>query len=248
MKRPIWISHRGYHRNATENSAEAFEAAIACGFTHLETDLRLSADNHLVLAHDPDLCRIAGKNIAIATTPRSLLEQQRLNGGERLLFFDTFLEAFSGQHWIFDIKPEQGEAVIDELMRWAERPEWKAFFAEKVRYLLWNPEQQAHLKRLHPQAACMARDTECRRAGTACLLGLPALGGIRFGVTYALPPRLAGMSLMRRRIVHRYQKHGGKVLAYLPESDADARCALAAGVDEVLTNGKPLAADIPPHT
>lgn len=240
MNRPVWISHRGYHRKATENSAEAFSAAIACGFTHLETDLRVTADNHLVLCHDSDLERVSGKAIPIATSSRSFLEQQRLNGGERLLFFDSFLESFSGQHWIFDIKPEQGVAVIDALMQWAQQPGWRDFFAQRVRYLLWNPKQQVHLKRLHPQALCMARDSECRRAGMACLLGLPSIAGIQPGISYALPPRLAGINLMRHRILRHYQKRGAKVLAYLPEHDTDSRRVLAAGVDEVLTNDKPL--------
>lgn len=240
MSQLVWISHRGYHRKATENSAEAFSAAISCGFTHLETDLRLTADNHLVLCHDPDLKRVAGKAIPIATSSRSFLEQQRLNGGEHLLFFDTFLESFSEQHWIFDIKAEQGDAVINALMLWAQQPAWRNFFAQRVRYLLWNPKQQAYLQRLNPQALCMARESECRRAGIACLLGLPSIGGIQPGISYALPPRLVGINLMRQGVVRRYQKRGAKLLAYLPECDADTRRALAAGVDEVLTNDKPL--------
>ena len=59
-------------------------------------------------------------------------------------------------------------------------------------------------------------------------------------VTYALPPRFARLNLMQPAILARYRSRGAKVLAYLPETEADTLSALQAGVDEILTNGRPL--------
>lgn len=46
------LAHRGYHRDAAENSLAAFEAAISYGCSGLETDVQLSRDGQIVLIHD----------------------------------------------------------------------------------------------------------------------------------------------------------------------------------------------------
>jgi glycerophosphoryl diester phosphodiesterase len=190
MTEPVWISHRGYCRAATENTADAFRAALAQGFTHLETDLRSTADGHLVLAHDMDLARISDVATNVCESTRAQLEYVVLNGGQPLLFFDEFMAEFSGHRWIFDIKPEYGLRTLDLVLQWWRKPEYADFFRRRVRFLLWKKSQQDYLLQHHPEAVCMATIRECRRAGVACLLGLPALGGIRPGVTYALRGRL----------------------------------------------------------
>jgi glycerophosphoryl diester phosphodiesterase len=59
-------AHRGFTRDAPENTAAAFEAAIRLGVDMVETDVRRSGDGELVLAHDPldgapagGLCRLS---------------------------------------------------------------------------------------------------------------------------------------------------------------------------------------------
>jgi glycerophosphoryl diester phosphodiesterase len=237
MESPTWISHRGYCRDNVENTAEAFRAARSIGFRHLETDLRTTADGHIVLAHDSTLERLTGTTHRIEGSPRLLLEQMRLREQVSLLFFDQFLKEFTDSHWIFDIKRESAVRTIDALLQWWKKPEYADFFKQRVRFLFWDRSHQNYLLRYQPAARCMARAEQCRRAGVACLLGLPALAGIEPGISYALPPRIGGMSLMKPVVLARYRRGGGKVLAYLPETEADTRAALSAGADEILTNG-----------
>lgn len=59
------IAHRGHSAGHPENSLAAFEAAIAARADLIETDLRLTRDGAVVCCHDPDLSRIAGKDVAI---------------------------------------------------------------------------------------------------------------------------------------------------------------------------------------
>lgn len=240
MPDPIWISHRGFCRQATENTAEAFRAAQAEGFRHLETDLRTTADGHILLAHDPDLTRIGGPALNLEAYDRHRLEGLRLRGGERLVFFDEFLPEFAQNHWILDIKPESGMRTLAELLRWWRQPEYADFFRQRVRFLFWRKDQQNYLLRHRPEAVCMARIEQCRRVGLVCLLGLPAGSVIEPGASYALPPRVKGVNLMRPGILSRYWRHHARVLAYLPETVGDTREALKAGADEILTNGAPL--------
>lgn len=54
---PVLFAHRGGHGPFRENSAAAFERALADGATGLETDVRLAAGGVPVLHHDPWIVR-----------------------------------------------------------------------------------------------------------------------------------------------------------------------------------------------
>lgn len=239
MSDPVWISHRGLCEGATENTAEAFRAALDAGFTHLETDLRVTADDHLVLAHDENLSRIAGVPLKVTEATRAELESVRLNGGERLLFFDQWLKAFGHYRWILDIKPERGERTLTQLLK-----HWEGAAGElldqRARFLFWDPAQERFLRERKPGIDCMMPMPTCRRAGLACVAGVAPLAGLQAGRTYSLPPRLGAVRLLRRGVVDRYHRRGARVLAFLPETVEEMEWSLAAGVDEVLTNHRPI--------
>lgn len=235
---PIWISHRGYCADNSENTAESFRAAIILGFDYLETDLRTTADGHIVLFHDRTLMRLGNQALVPELCKRKELERVQLIGGEKIVFFDEFLSEFSNNHWILDIKAESAVETTNRLLSFWQSSKYADFFKHRVRFLFWNKQHQQRLLDQRPNAVCMARLGECRRAGLACLTGLTPTAGVNPGKTYALPPRFRGINMMRSKYIQRYRAHGGRVLAYLPETDEDTRRALDAGTDEILTNGK----------
>lgn len=238
--RPVWISHRGFKLFAVENTRAAFDAAVAQGFNVLETDLRLTADGHVVLHHDPTLVRLAKVPTEIAASSRAELERVRLPYGARLLFLDEFMDAYREQQWVFDVKPETGRATLDFLaQRVAKRGD--ASLLAKTTFTVWSLADQRHLERVLPGAKAYAREAECWRAGLSVLAGTPALGGMRAGTVYAVPPRLWGVELYTDAKVGAYHRHGARVLAFLPETEQDTRRAIQVGVDEILTNGPILA-------
>jgi len=55
--RPIVVAHRGASIEQPENTIEAFEAAIDAGADSVEFDVRMTADGHAVVMHDPDVSR-----------------------------------------------------------------------------------------------------------------------------------------------------------------------------------------------
>jgi glycerophosphoryl diester phosphodiesterase len=59
------LAHRGYHRSRPENTLAAFEAAVAQGVDGIETDLRVSLDDRLILFHDA--CLADGTPVAELT-------------------------------------------------------------------------------------------------------------------------------------------------------------------------------------
>ncbi|MBN2224623.1 MAG: glycerophosphodiester phosphodiesterase [Deltaproteobacteria bacterium] len=56
---PIVFAHRGASGTVPENTIPAFEEAMKMGATYLETDVQITRDGVLVLAHDPHLGRTA---------------------------------------------------------------------------------------------------------------------------------------------------------------------------------------------
>ena len=61
--RPLVLAHRGDRHAAPENTLSAYEAALAEGADGVELDVRLSADDRVVVIHDPTLDRCtAGKD------------------------------------------------------------------------------------------------------------------------------------------------------------------------------------------
>ncbi len=247
----IWISHRGLthphnvhsdsdrSRHYSENTQEAFNTAIEAGFTYLETDLRTSADGHIVLAHDADLARLASANgvtLTIETSTRAELAAVRLKCGEPLLFFDEWLEAFHAQHWILDIKPESALRTLEALAPFWQQPRYQTFFGTRVRFLFWQTRHQSRLLQSHPKAQCLARLHACQQAAFATWLHLPALGNIKAHTTYAVPPVFARRRVISRRVVDAYHARGARVIGYLPETPEQTQWLLEAGVDEILTN------------
>jgi glycerophosphoryl diester phosphodiesterase len=55
--RPLVVAHRGASLEQSENTIQAFEAAIDVGADAVEFDVRMTADGHAVVMHDPDVSR-----------------------------------------------------------------------------------------------------------------------------------------------------------------------------------------------
>ncbi|MFW9886221.1 MAG: glycerophosphodiester phosphodiesterase [Candidatus Thorarchaeota archaeon] len=59
--RPLIMAHRGDPSTAPENSRASMESALDVGVDFLETDVRMTKDEHLILFHDDELMRTTGK-------------------------------------------------------------------------------------------------------------------------------------------------------------------------------------------
>jgi glycerophosphoryl diester phosphodiesterase len=105
----VAIAHRGGNTEAPENTVAAFSAAVALGYTHLETDVHLTADGVLVAFHDPDLHRMTGVPGTIAERTWADVAAIDLGGGHRIPTLDEVLEAFPDR--FFNIDPKADEAV-----------------------------------------------------------------------------------------------------------------------------------------
>lgn len=85
-RRVLRIAHRGASAYAQENSAESLHKAAELGADMVEIDIRVSADNMPVVAHDSSLKRIYGIDGIVSDF--SLDELQKLEGGSQIMTFE----------------------------------------------------------------------------------------------------------------------------------------------------------------
>ncbi|WP_404403669.1 glycerophosphodiester phosphodiesterase family protein [Pelagibacterium halotolerans] len=117
------IAHRGLHNRdegVIENSASAFEAAIARGFA-IECDLQLTGDGEAVVFHDHDLERLTGRSGSIhdvtaddiCNTPLLLSK-----AGDRPQTFAAFLDQIANRTpLVVEIKHQANPAARDALTK-----------------------------------------------------------------------------------------------------------------------------------
>lgn len=75
---PLVIAHRGVPVAAPENSLASFALAQAAGADVLETDLRISADDEIMVFHDPTLTRMSDGEGPLFAQTLAQLKQRRL--------------------------------------------------------------------------------------------------------------------------------------------------------------------------
>ncbi|MFC4335798.1 glycerophosphoryl diester phosphodiesterase membrane domain-containing protein [Salininema proteolyticum] len=109
------IAHRGYTREAVENSVEALEAAAGAGADMVELDIQEAADGGLVVMHDTDLKRLAGVDAKVyeMTTPRLRDLTLRQNGyTARIPTLEEFVARADelGTTLLIEVKPNGHES------------------------------------------------------------------------------------------------------------------------------------------
>lgn len=117
---PPVIGHRGAAAYAPENTLAGFHAAKALGCTWVEFDVRLTADNALIICHDDALARTTGARGRISKLPLAKMRQLDAGSwfgsgfvGERLPTLDEVLALCRdiGLGANVEIKAERGRAA-----------------------------------------------------------------------------------------------------------------------------------------
>ena len=101
---PRVLAHRGFATEAPENTLLAFAAAVNIGVTHVETDVHVSADGVAVVAHDPDLVRVAGVTARVDELTARDLAQLNLGGGQHMPTLVEALDGFPDVFFNIDLK------------------------------------------------------------------------------------------------------------------------------------------------
>jgi glycerophosphoryl diester phosphodiesterase len=90
--RPLVIAHRGDTKAGLENTLPAIESALKLGVDGMELDLQLSRDGRVVIFHDDDLQRLAGREGTIERFGLEELRKIPLSGGGRIPALEELLD------------------------------------------------------------------------------------------------------------------------------------------------------------
>lgn len=110
---PAGFAHRGLHRGSEfpENSLLAFAAALEAG-AGIECDLRLTADDRVLVFHDADARRICGSPLRIGACSMAELARLRVGDGPIPTLADTLQLVGGRVPLLLEVK------VAADLWRW----------------------------------------------------------------------------------------------------------------------------------
>lgn len=112
------IGHRGAAGLALENSRASLLAAIEQGVDAIEFDVRLTADDHLVVIHDKETGRVADDKLTVSKLTLAELRNVSLSNGETVMTLDEALEVIGSTPVIIELKDK---GSVDELLLVLER-------------------------------------------------------------------------------------------------------------------------------
>ena len=145
------IAHRGLHNDKMpENTMPAFRAAIEKGYA-IETDVRWTKDDQLIIFHDETLKRVAKINKRVRDCTLEQLRKIRLNG-EHIPLFSELLEEVNGRvPLLIEIKhirfsdPKKYIGQIESLL---------AAYNGSYAIQSFQPMYVRRYKKLHPEISC----------------------------------------------------------------------------------------------
>jgi glycerophosphoryl diester phosphodiesterase len=234
VPRPFVLAHRGLALTAPENSMPAFEAAVRAGVTHLETDVRPTADGVLVVFHDDRLDRLTELTGPVAGVRWLELRDAGLRGAPVPLLADV-LAAWPGLRVNVDLKADGAVEPFVDLVRSTGAADrvCTASFSERRR--------RAAVRRLAgcgPLAHSLgfwasARFVALAAAGTPVPVLRRALGG---ALALQLPDRAPGMPVVTRCLVRAVHAAGAQLHVWTVDEPARMRELIGMGVDALVTN------------
>ena len=111
----INVAHRGASSYAPENTFAAYDKALAMGVNHVELDVQLTRDGHIVVIHDDTVDRTTNANGRVADFTLAELRALDAGGwfsaeykGERIRSLGETLEHYKGRlHFHVEIKQRE---------------------------------------------------------------------------------------------------------------------------------------------
>jgi glycerophosphoryl diester phosphodiesterase len=233
------LAHRGLATAAPENTLLAFVRALAAGAAYLETDVHASADGVAVISHDPDLRRVAGRDVKINQLTAAELSRVDLGEGQGYPTLAEALDAFPDARFNIDIKDAA-----------AAEPAAEAILAARAtnRVLIGSFDggrRLAAVRRL-PGVATSVSSFGVAVAVIAAKLGIRPLvrRALRGVDAIQVPLRVLGMSTTTARVVDAMHDAGVEIHIWTINDPATMRRLLDRGVDGIISDRCDLAIDV----
>ena len=237
--RPRIIAHRGLASDAPENTLLAFLKALSAGATHLETDVHASADGEAVISHDPDLSRVAGRDVRVEQLTLAELRRIPLGHGQSFSSLAEALDAFPEARFNIDIKDERAAAPAAAAIV-------KTRAADRVLLTSFSAARRRAATAALPDVAVSPSVSEFVPALIGSKLGARPLTrrALRGFAAVQIPERRGPVRLVTARTVRAIQAAGAEVHVWTVDDVADMTRLLDLGVDGIVTNRCDLLKDL----
>jgi glycerophosphoryl diester phosphodiesterase len=221
------IAHRGASSYAPENTLAAFDLALQMGGSHLELDVHLTRDDHLVIIHDDTLDRTTSGTGPVAS--QTLAALQTLDAGA------WFGEAFAGARipTLADVLTRyQGRAHLHIELKGhtAHLPQWTVDLVRAhgmAQHVTFTSFQHTHLQTMQTYAPELPTGWLVGEISDTVIAQAHALGCAQ------LCPRA---SLVTAEIVQRLHTEGFIVRAWGVANEALMHQVVEAGADGMTVN------------
>lgn len=236
---PRVIAHRGLAVEAPENTLLAFLNAVTTGVTHLETDVHLSADGVAVIAHDPDLARVADRDVRVEQLTARELARVALGNGQGFPTLAEAIDAFPDARFNIDLKtPRVVEAAVEAIR--ATRS------VDRVLVTSFDSARRRRAVDALPGVATSASRQELMAALPAAALGLTgrvrhALRGVH---AVQMPMRIGKVDLLTPRSVAALRASGVELHVWTINEPQQMRRLFGMGVDGIVTDRADLALEV----
>ena len=229
---PLVIAHRGASACCTENTAAAFERARRDGADGVELDVLLCATGEVVVFHDDDLQRLAGRPDRVAGLSLRQVRAVALPGGTRIPTLDEAFEA-CGPELLVNVELKSGgllDAAVPALVAAVAQAVDRCGTGDRVLISSFDPRAvwRWHLARPEiPRALLVERGGGLGLVAACKALTLPLLGAV------AVHPEVV---LCQPDLVAACQLAGYAVNTWTVDDPARLRQLRAMNIDGVISN------------
>jgi len=234
-------AHRGASAECPENTMPAFTRAVEIGVDALETDVHLTRDEQLIVAHDPTATRTTGAQVAWADL--DLAGARRLDAGWGFVAadgtrphagkgvcvptFEEVLDAFPRMRINVDLKGDRAVEIMLALIR-RKRADDRVTLASFQLRTLVDIRRRGY-----------GGETSLSRSEVASLLGLPAMLWRQLpftGTAAQVPTRAGRIRFDRAAFIAKCHSIGLRVDFWTIDDRAEATRLLELGADGIITN------------
>lgn len=224
------IGHRGGRAEFEENTLAAFKGSFEKGVRGYETDIRMTADEELVITHDASLKRMAGVDLDVEKSTRKEIKKVKTKQGNPILFLDELVKYFRGSDIAYIEWEMKSNNYSEEQLKVYCDKAYKTVMKGKLENALYIFSSFDHrsirtMKQLHPDAECMLITGD--PANEKTLKTAEELGVKRIACN------VDGTS---RKMVKAAHKAGYKVNLWPGTSEEDFQLALSLGADIACTD------------
>jgi glycerophosphoryl diester phosphodiesterase len=230
------LAHRGLALEAPENTLLAFLHAVNAGATHVETDVHGSADGVAMISHDPDLKRIAGRDVRVSQLTSAELRRVPLGDGQNYCSLADALDAFPETRFNIDVKSADAIAGTIKAIR-------DLGAADRVLIGSFSTQRRLAVVRELPGVATSISAGGALPAAHAARAGaVRMLTRLLRGVdAVQLPPKVAQAPITTERAIRSFHDAGVEVHIWTINDPAEMTRLLDLGIDGIVTDRADLA-------